>query len=34
MNLKAIIQKFIDNISSNNIEIYNEASVQHELAIF
>jgi hypothetical protein len=34
MNLKVIIQKFIDNISEGDIEIYNEASIQYELAIF
>ncbi|MFW6025712.1 MAG: hypothetical protein ACOCRX_05155 [Candidatus Woesearchaeota archaeon] len=34
MNLKEIIQDFILEISKGNIEIYNEFSVQFELAIF
>lgn len=32
MNLLPIVQEFIEKIGSGSIEIYNEASVQHELA--
>ncbi len=34
MNCKNIILEFINKITNNKIEIYNEASVQYELAIF
>lgn len=34
MNLKEIIKDFIEEISQGNIEIYNEFSIQFELAIF
>jgi L-rhamnose mutarotase len=34
MNIKNLIIKFIDLIKEENIEIYNEAALQYELAIF
>lgn len=34
MDLKSLIQDFINNISEGHIDIYNEASIQYELAIF
>jgi hypothetical protein len=32
--LAKLIEEFIESVSSNNIEIYNEFSLQHELGIF
>lgn len=32
--LAALVTKFVDSVSSNEIEIYNEFSLQHELGIF
>ena len=32
--MKDLIPIFFDSIKSNNIEIYNEFSLQHELGIF
>ena len=34
MNIQNIIHDFITKIKNNEIEIYNESSIQHELAIF
>ena len=34
MNIKSLIIEFIDLIKKNQIEIYNEAALQYELAIF
>jgi hypothetical protein len=34
MTIKHIISEFISKISSRELEIYNEASIQYELAIF
>ncbi|MGD0995713.1 MAG: hypothetical protein ABR909_09360 [Candidatus Bathyarchaeia archaeon] len=34
LNLLPIIQQFAGQIAADKIEIYNEASIQYELAIF
>jgi len=34
MDIQNLVYDFVGRIKSNDIEIYNEASIQHELAIF
>jgi len=34
MDLSSLIQEFTEQVKSDIIEIYNEASIQYELAIF